>query len=114
VHGKALHSIAVHKAGKPLQTLVALPDDDAEDLGELFDQLGGRNEWGLRTLVPEQAHIASTVLIERLLPQALQILDDALRLSPVERLQGATTSGLLTELPDDRSFGLGSRPLRGP
>ncbi len=109
VHEEALHSIAVQQAGKPLQTLIALPEDDAEDLGELFDKLGGRDEWGLRLLAPGRAHIAPAVLIERLLPQALQMLDDALRLTPVERLHGVTTSVLLTGPPDDTSFGLGTR-----
>ena len=109
VHGEALHSSAVQHAGKPRQTLVVLPEDDAEDLGELFDQLGGRDEWGLRVVAPKQLHIAPAVLIERLLPQALQMLDDALRLTPVERLDVATTSALLTGPPDDTSFGLGTR-----
>ena len=109
VHGEALHSSAVQQAGKPRQTLVALPEDDAEDLGKLFDQLGGRDEWGLRMVASKQLHIAPAVLIERLLPQAFQMLDDALRLTPVERLDGATTSALRTEPPDDTSFGLGTR-----
>jgi|SRR5450755_2354740 hypothetical protein len=32
VHGEALHTTAVQQGGKPLRTLVALPEDDAEDL----------------------------------------------------------------------------------
>jgi hypothetical protein len=108
VHGEALHSSAVQQAGKPRQTLVVLPEDDADDLGELFDQLGGRDEWGLQVVAPNQTHIAPPVLIERLLPQAFQMLDDALRLTPVERLDVAT-SALRTGPPDDTSFGLGTR-----
>jgi hypothetical protein len=105
VHGEALHSIPVQEAGKPRQTLVALPEDDAEDLGVLFDQLGGRDEWGLRVLAPGRSQIAPAVLIERLLPQALQMLDEALRLTPVERLAGTSSSALMTGPPDDTSFG---------
>ncbi|HUY45020.1 MAG TPA: hypothetical protein VMV92_04760 [Streptosporangiaceae bacterium] len=109
VHGEALHTIAVQHGGKPRQTLVALPEDDAEDLCALFDHLGGRDEWGLCPLAAGQRHIAPAVLIERLLPQALRQLDDALRLTPVERLGGITGSTLLAAPPDDRQFGLGTR-----
>ena len=48
-------------------------------------------------------------LIERLLPQSLRILDDALRLTPVDRLDGVLASGLITAPPDDLHFGLGTR-----
>ena len=40
MHGEALHTTAVQQGGKPLRTLVALPEDDAEDLAALFDNLG--------------------------------------------------------------------------
>ena len=49
------------------------------------------------------------VHVKRLLPQALQSLDDALRLTPVERLDGVAASHLITGPPDDRRFGLGTR-----
>jgi hypothetical protein len=109
VHGEALQSIAVQTSGKPLQTLVTLPEDDAQDLADLFEQLGGRDEWGLRSLSPFRLNIDPAVLVERLLPQALQALDDALRLTPVERLDGVIPSQLMTSPPDDLSFGLGTR-----
>ena len=47
--------------------------------------------------------------IERLLPQALHALDDALRLTPIERLSGVAPGALMTAPPDDMSFGLGTR-----
>jgi hypothetical protein len=108
VHGEAMHTTAVHAGGRPLQTLVALPEDDAEDVAELFDSLGGQDEWGLHRLAPSRVHVDAARLIERLLPHALQVLDDALRLTPVERLDGVLTS-LTTSPPEDRSFGLGTR-----
>ncbi len=109
VHGEALHTTAVQHGGKPLQTLVALPEDDAEDLAALFEDLGGQDEWGLHQLLPSRMHVDPARLIERLLPQSLQVLDDALRLTPVERLDGVLTSNLIMTPPDDRSFGLGTR-----
>jgi hypothetical protein len=88
---------------------VRLPEDDAHDLGELFDQLGGRDEWGLRPLAGMRMHVDPQALVEHLLLQALQTLDDALRLTPVERLKGVIPGQLITAPPEDLSFGLGTR-----
>lgn len=109
VHGEALHSTAVHHGGRPRQTLIALPEDDAEELAALFDRLGGQEQWGLSVLAGMRMHMDPACLIENLLPQALGMLDDALRLTPVERLYGVEASKLMTEPPDDLSFGLGTR-----
>jgi hypothetical protein len=109
VHGEGLHTTATQQGGRPRETLVSLPEDDAQDLADLFGHLGGPDEWGLRQLAPSRPHIDPARLIERLLPQALQVLDDALRLTPVERLSGVTPDALLTAPPDDMSFGLGTR-----
>jgi hypothetical protein len=109
VHGEGLHTTAAQQGGRPRETLVALPEDDAQDLADLFAHLGGPGEWGLRQLAPSRPHIDPACLIERLLPQALQALDDALRLTPVERLSGVTPGDLMTAPPDDMSFGLGTR-----
>jgi hypothetical protein len=109
VHGEALQGTAVHSAGAGQQTLVALPEDDAQDLAVLFDRRGGCNAWGLRSLGGQSMHVDAGVLVERLLPQALQMLDDALRLTPVHRLVGVDRATLLISPPDDLSFGLGTR-----
>lgn len=109
VHAEAMHPLAVQDGRRPLRTLVSLPEDDAEDIASLFDDLGGQDEWGLERLIPPRAHVDAARLIERLLPQSLQILDDALRLTPVERLDGVHTSALMTAPPDDLEFGIGAR-----
>jgi hypothetical protein len=109
VHAEAMHPLAVLDGRRPLRTLVSLPEDDAEDLATLFDDLGGQEQWGLERLIPPRAHVDAARLIERLLPQSLQILDDALRLTPVERLDGVHTSDLMTAPPDDLEFGPGAR-----
>lgn len=109
VHGEGLHTTATQQGGRPRETLVALPEDDAQDLADLFGHLGGPDEWGLRQLAPSKPHVDPARLIERLLPQALQVLDDAVRLTPVERLSGVTPGDLMTAPPDDMSFGLGTR-----
>ena len=50
VHGEGLHTTAAKQGGRPRETLVALPEDDAQDLADLFGHLGGLDEWGLRNL----------------------------------------------------------------
>lgn len=109
VHAEAMHPLAVQDGRRPLRTLVSLPEDDAEDLAGLFDNLGGQDQWGLERLIPPRAHVDAARLIERLLPQSLQILDDTLRLTPVERLDGVHTSELMTTPPNDLEFGIGTR-----
>jgi hypothetical protein len=109
VHGEALHTTAVEGGGRPRQTLVALPEDDGHDLAALFGRLGGPNEWGLHPLAFSRMHIDPARLVERLLPQALQVLDDALRLTPVERLDGVAAGRLTITPPDNLRFGLGTR-----
>ena len=109
VHGEAMHTTGVRAGGRPLRTLVTLPEDDAEDVAALADHLGGQDEWGLERLIPQHMHVDAARLIERLLPQSLQALDDALRLTPVERLDGVITSNLITAPPDNLDFGLGTR-----
>lgn len=109
VHGEAMHTTAVKAGGRPLRTLVSLPEDDAGDVAALCDHLGGQDEWGLERLIPPRVHLDAARLVERLLPQALQILDDTLRLTPVERLDGVLISDLTTAPPDNLDFSLGTR-----
>jgi hypothetical protein len=109
VHGEAMHTLAVQDGRRPLRTLVSLPEDDAEDVATLFDHLGGQDQWGLERLTPPRMHVDAAPLIERLLPQSLRILDDALRLTPVDRLDGVLATDLITASPDDLHFGLGTR-----
>ncbi len=109
VHGEALQATNVHAPGRPPTTLVALPEDDAEDLRRLFDQLGGSEAWGLRPIGGHRAHIDAALLVERVLPRALRALDDALRLTPVDRLTGVDPATLLSSPPDEPSFGFGTR-----
>lgn len=109
VHGEALQSTTTQISGQERHTLVALPEDDAQDLADLFDRLGGRAEWGLRPTTGARMHVEPLPLVERLLPDALAILDDALRLTPVDRLPGIDPGLLSAGPPDDLHFGPGTR-----
>jgi hypothetical protein len=89
--------------------MIALPEEDAHDLAVLFDRLGGRETWGLRPLHGLRAHVHPAVFVERVLPQTLACLDEVLRLTPVERLEGVNLADLRTGPPDNLTFGPGTR-----
>ncbi|MGY1692304.1 hypothetical protein [Geodermatophilus sp. SYSU D01105] len=88
VHGAALTPLAVSDGSfrGPTDTLVALPSADATTLLECADRQGGRAAWGMKELIPGQLHADIDVLIERLLPAVIGFLNEAMRLTPVERL----------------------------
>lgn len=107
VHGEGLQTTSVQGAGQPLRTFVALPEDDAQDLEALLQSLGsGGAAWGLEPLTGREEHLDPGVFVEALLPRVFSLLDETLRLTPVDRLG---TSPGLSDPPDDLSFGAGTR-----
>lgn len=87
VHGEGLHTTSVQRAGQPLRTLVALPEDDAADLQTLLSALGSDSaSWGLEPLTGQDEHLDPGVFVEELVPRVLALLDDTLRLTPLDRL----------------------------
>ena len=91
VHGEAMHGL-VHEYGGRREVLVTIPEDDATAVRALCERLGGADSWGLDSLVGVGECVRAGTFIERLLPRALALLDDALRLTPVERLTGQTNA----------------------
>jgi len=107
VHGEGLQTTSVQGGGEPRRTLVALPEDDAEDLQALLSALGSDNAaWGLEPLTSREEHLDPGVFVEALLPRVLALLDETLRLTPIDRLgMPLGPSGP----PDGLSFGAGTR-----
>lgn len=91
VHGAALEPLAVSEGSisRRTDTLVGLPSRDAEELLRYADRQGGRSAWGMRELIPGRIHADIDVLVERLLPDVLAFLNEAMRLTPVEKLEHA-------------------------
>jgi len=107
VHGEGLHTTGVQRAGQPLRTLVALPEDDAADLQTLLSALGSDSaSWGLEPLTGQEEHLDPGVFVEGLVPRVLALLDDTLRLTPVDRL--GVEPGQ-TGPPNTLDFGPGTR-----
>lgn len=107
VHGEALQSTGMQSGGQPRRTLVRLPHDDATDLIGIFDALGGSTGWGV-SVDPLHSYVEPRVLVERLLPAAFALLDQAMELTPVSQLTGLSTP-LQGSPPSDTTFGLGTR-----
>ncbi len=108
VHGDGLHPIGAHTGGRPRQTLVALPEDDAEDLHRSFTRLGGADEWGLVRVGDNRIHIEPRRLVECILPTAFDLLNDTLHLTPVHNLSGPQPNRINSP-PSDLAFGPGTR-----
>lgn len=108
VHGEGLQGSGCSVGGKAVETRVALPEDDAADCTALLGRLGGSATWGLHSFGTTPQLDAAT-FVERLILEALALLDDVLRLTSVERLSGININDLLQGPPNSLDFGLGAR-----
>lgn len=105
VHGEALSPLGVSMQSPKRRddTLVGLPRREREELEAALAQLGGLNAWGIRELFPDRLHADARVLVERLLPAAVAVLDGILRHTPVERLAVADDADLSEGPPSGRT-----------
>jgi hypothetical protein len=105
IHGAALDHLAVSRPpGRREETLVGLPHADTDDLLEAIDALGGRDAWGVRELIPHRAHADPGVLLDRVVVRALELIDDLMRLTPIERLLDANIPPESLGPPDDQGI----------
>ncbi|MGI8492249.1 MAG: hypothetical protein ACR2NJ_05765 [Acidimicrobiales bacterium] len=109
VHGEGLQTSGIASGGGPSQTRIALPEDDAQDLACILDRLGGKQAWGLRDPACRRPDPEPLTFVERLLPDAFRLLNELLRLTPVEQLSGVDAAELTVGPPEDLQFGLGTR-----
>lgn len=100
VHGTGLQPLGIVNRFRGREaTLVSFPPDERESLLSALEQLGGPAAWGVRDLIPDRSHADIRVLVERLLPACLNVLDELLRLTPVEKLN--VDPALVTTRPPD-------------
>ena len=82
--------MAIGLPGRSEGTLAGLPREDNERILAAVDRCGGRDNWGLRELLPGRLHADPGALVERLLPQVVDLLNELMTATPVEQLSGVS------------------------
>ncbi len=75
---------------------MGLPRADSDRILEAADRQGGRDAWGLQELLPGRLHADPGVLLDRLLPPVIGLLNELMTATPVEQLSGVSLE------PEDR------------
>lgn len=83
IHGAALQGIGFQNSRRE-ESLVALPPHAAEEVLEATEALGGHENWGLRSDLPDTIHVDPGLFVEHLFPVVLQLLNDVMEYTPVE------------------------------
>jgi hypothetical protein len=102
IHGQALSATGlVPVVGDyALETFMALPADDRDEILGAIDRLGGLEVWGLATpLASYELHLQPGVFNERLIPQAIRLMNQIMMTTPVETLEGIEHPENLTSDP---------------
>jgi hypothetical protein len=86
VHGQALSSLAVRNMGGSIETRVRLPEADAPEILTAMDALGGRSDWGVKEIIPGRWDSDPGQFVEKLVPHVFDLLNDLMKLTPVEQL----------------------------
>lgn len=92
VHGAALQGLGFNPRRGSQESLVALPREDHAMVLAAMDRLGGRDAWGVRGLLPGRTHVDPGLLVDRLLVNAIELLNALLAATPVERLRHVVLS----------------------
>lgn len=90
VHETGLTAMGIGLPGRREGTLVGLPSAASERILAAADRLGGRTEWGLTELIPGRLHAEPGILLERLLPAVIRLLNELMAATPVEDLSGVS------------------------
>jgi hypothetical protein len=88
VHGEALQPLAVRNERDPLRTAVGIPARDEPVLLAAVAALGGELAWGIEQVIPGRFHADPGILLERLFPLLLDLMNSIMEATPVEKLSG--------------------------
>jgi len=97
--GRALQPLGIVTGAKRDGTLMRLPSDDQSKLHSAFATLGGEAAWGVTLQSLGQTYVDPGVLLENLLPRALQLLNEIMDATPVESLSGVALKASDEQLP---------------
>lgn len=111
VHGAGLQALGLARGmGRREGTGVSLPIGETERLLELLEARDWSDTWGLTEFYEGRFYVAPESFIEHLLRASLPVLNDLMRLTPVERLLDRPTAS--TGLPPtDGPFAHGDNVL---
>jgi len=63
-----------------------LPRSDGAQILEAADHLGGRDSWGFVDLIEDRLHFEPGILLDQLLPRMIDVLNELMEATPVQRL----------------------------
>jgi hypothetical protein len=90
IHGQALSATGfVPVVGDhALETFMALPGPDRDEILQTIERLGGREPWGIEApIAGYDLHLQPGKFIERLLAESIQLMNQIMIATPVEQLQ---------------------------
>lgn len=85
VHGIALQGVTYSHDGKD-EMLVGIPTSDEEEILHCMDGLGGRESWGIQSILPQGVYIDPGILTDKLFEETIKLLNDLMRETQVENL----------------------------
>jgi hypothetical protein len=91
IHGQALSATGLvpFVGDFALETFMALPPEDRDEILAAIARLGGLEVWGIASpLVSYELHLQPGVFTERLIPQSIQLMNQIMKATPVETLEG--------------------------
>lgn len=103
VHGESLSPV-VSTEDQENKTVVRLPRSSQQEILDAVDQLGGREYWGIKNVMPGEAHVDAGVLVERLLPRVAGLLNAIMDATPVDTLSGVEASARTVNPPSGGPF----------
>ena len=86
VHGQMMRTTAIQQAGHMRETAITLPSEHKTTILSSIEALGGKDTWGLRTANNGSSLADPALFVERLFPQVLTLVNEAMEQTPVERL----------------------------
>ena len=86
VHGQMMRTTAIQQTGRHAGDGHQLPSEHKTTILSSIEALGGKDTWGLRTANNGSSLADPALFVERLFPQVLTLVNEAMEQTPVERL----------------------------
>lgn len=97
VHGEALQGIKTSLERNETNMLIGIPSDDVKEIIEAMDALGGKESWGFKPTIPGRNLIEPGVLLDKLFELAVNMLNEIMKVTPVEKLPNLDLNNITYE-----------------